>query len=1094
MLNLHDSEVVVMPDILLSSSAAKARILQSPDDRYAVALSSLVVAPIYPSNPPVRLFGRLCLLLRYGKRAGTDIKGLISFCALCALYGVYFTLFCLALWAAYQKKERAYKRLRCISVILFVDVTLHLSGQAVLFARARVVPGPADERDKSIVPMSVLQGLTTTVAGLLSDSLLAWRFYIIFDRPWARFVPAGLIIINTLLALSANFLPLTVYYNADLYESRLRRSSLVILATWGWFMVVMHTVLTISIIAQILYVPGIGYFISRPSSLPLMRVSRRPMKLSSGDTATQSKYNDILRAFTESFLVTWIGLLMYEIASFAPSGGITTNIDVGYVMGTILPVFFGLSQCLITARLGLTNISKQNHADTSCLVKRTTLNRNRVADSLRKEEHADWNDGKILEKVLEKYMSNASIWTCVLGIHAILVIWLTLPYVVNGCTNTENIHMGTWFLSVFVWWSTSHREGLKATDKFPGSSYSPFVPLPSSCHLLNVMERQRSERYETTSSGYSGDVGTTSLLVIIRRLWVLMRLCPPRFIDLTAHFIGQIAEFMPARNAWFVDDLLEWSTPIIILEGLTTAIAGLLIDSLLIWRAYAVWEKRKCIQHGFVFLTTINFCLALAATFIPLVIYQDAIHCANKIRYLSAMLMAIWGWIMLTMHVVLTWCIFIRILFPGSVYGGRNSARSRQKFMSILRAIVESSAITWIALFAYEMASFIPKGRITPELDIGFVMRRILPIFFGISQCVLTVRTGFARVFPPRHGTESRGESAHFAIAGERFELTTFGGTDLTQVVLQQDAVMQSVYDGVVRQASGIRPRSDLRSLKSTGPTFCAHCYTQHLHPLTMSTGIVRRRGSIDVVDAKVAVDLATAQSYKENVFLFVPNLIGYSRIILAGLALHFMSYHPKYCTIAYCISCLLDAADGHAARALGQASKFGAVLDMVTDRCTTSALLCYLSSAYPNYTMVFQILITIDFASHYMHMYSSLVTGSRSHKAVRSEVSWFMSVYYRPTVLFLACAGNELFYVALYLAKWVHTPLYQSLDVTPSFFTYFTWAEALAYICSPIWAYKNVINLIQLWKASKILVGVDLADRAKARQEQEQEPQEKKR
>ena len=44
-----------------------------------------------------------------------------------------------------------------------------------------------------------------------------------------------------------------------------------------------------------------------------------------------------------------------------------------------------------------------------------------------------------------------------------------------------------------------------------------------------------------------------------------------------------------------------------------------------------------------------------------------------------------------------------------------------------------------------------------------------------------------------------------------------------------------------------------------------------------MSNGIVRRRGSIDVVDAKVAVDLATKQSYKENVFLFVPNLIGES-------------------------------------------------------------------------------------------------------------------------------------------------------------------------------------------------------------------------
>jgi CDP-diacylglycerol--inositol 3-phosphatidyltransferase len=40
------------------------------------------------------------------------------------------------------------------------------------------------------------------------------------------------------------------------------------------------------------------------------------------------------------------------------------------------------------------------------------------------------------------------------------------------------------------------------------------------------------------------------------------------------------------------------------------------------------------------------------------------------------------------------------------------------------------------------------------------------------------------------------------------------------------------------------------------------------------------------------------------------------------------------YCTLLYGVSCLLDAVDGQAARALGQTSKFGAVLDMVTDRC----------------------------------------------------------------------------------------------------------------------------------------------------------------
>lgn len=63
----------------------------------------------------------------------------------------------------------------------------------------------------------------------------------------------------------------------------------------------------------------------------------------------------------------------------------------------------------------------------------------------------------------------------------------------------------------------------------------------------------------------------------------------------------------------------------------------------------------------------------------------------------------------------------------------------------------------------------------------------------------------------------------------------------------------------------------------------------------------------------------------------------GYTRVILAGLSLHYMSYHPKACTLLYGISCLLDAVDGHAARALNQTSKFGAVLDMVTDRCAVA-------------------------------------------------------------------------------------------------------------------------------------------------------------
>lgn len=85
---------------------------------------------------------------------------------------------------------------------------------------------------------------------------------------------------------------------------------------------------------------------------------------------------------------------------------------------------------------------------------------------------------------------------------------------------------------------------------------------------------------------------------------------------------------------------------------------------------------------------------------------------------------------------------------------------------------------------------------------------------------------------------------------------------------------------------------------------------------------------------------------------------------------------------------------------------------------------------------------------------------------------------------LFVICAGNELFYVALYLIKWVDTPLGQSYGFVPTLIAAFTWAELMAIVCLPVCALKNWINAVQLWKASKILVGVDLAERAKAREE----------
>lgn len=48
-------------------------------------------------------------------------------------------------------------------------------------------------------------------------------------------------------------------------------------------------------------------------------------------------------------------------------------------------------------------------------------------------------------------------------------------------------------------------------------------------------------------------------------------------------------------------------------------------------------------------------------------------------------------------------------------------------------------------------------------------------------------------------------------------------------------------------------------------------------------------------------------------------------------------------------MSALLDAFDGWAARKYNQSSRFGAMLDQLTDRCGTMALCMALCRFYPN-------------------------------------------------------------------------------------------------------------------------------------------------
>ncbi|KAI0809462.1 CDP-diacylglycerol-inositol 3-phosphatidyltransferase-like protein PIS [Xylaria sp. FL0064] len=270
--------------------------------------------------------------------------------------------------------------------------------------------------------------------------------------------------------------------------------------------------------------------------------------------------------------------------------------------------------------------------------------------------------------------------------------------------------------------------------------------------------------------------------------------------------------------------------------------------------------------------------------------------------------------------------------------------------------------------------------------------------------------------------------------------------------------------------------------------------------------------------DSNGQISLANADAGPaENIFLFWPNLIGYFRIVLAVASLYYMPLHPRTCSLLYSISCLLDALDGYAARYFHQSTRFGAVLDMVTDRCTTSCLLVFLSSAFPRWAIVFQGLISLDFASHYIHMYATLAMGgsAESHKNVDKSRSWLLNLYYtNKTVLFVTCALNELFFIALYLLSFsspllspqllqtvgeskaaaiqsgaqVNSSIISQLFTNPYSAAALemarankldsTWPWILAGVSAPVMIIKNVLNVVQLVKASKWLAEGDVEAR----------------
>ncbi|KAF4319821.1 hypothetical protein BBO99_00005838 [Phytophthora kernoviae] len=201
------------------------------------------------------------------------------------------------------------------------------------------------------------------------------------------------------------------------------------------------------------------------------------------------------------------------------------------------------------------------------------------------------------------------------------------------------------------------------------------------------------------------------------------------------------------------------------------------------------------------------------------------------------------------------------------------------------------------------------------------------------------------------------------------------------------------------------------------------------------------------------------------GVFFYVPNLIGYTRVLLSLYSLAVALTDYKTSVLCYALSFTCDYFDGFFARLCDQCSTFGAVLDMVTDRCSTAGLLVVLSHLYPQYMVVFMYLLILDFSSHWYHMYSS----RGHHKLVPAERNFLLRFYYGCYPFFgYCCVGAELFFILLYVLHFNPTLLIPFINVPVMKLCYF--------VCLPACIFKNIINVAQLCSAAHSVASEDVA------------------
>lgn len=185
------------------------------------------------------------------------------------------------------------------------------------------------------------------------------------------------------------------------------------------------------------------------------------------------------------------------------------------------------------------------------------------------------------------------------------------------------------------------------------------------------------------------------------------------------------------------------------------------------------------------------------------------------------------------------------------------------------------------------------------------------------------------------------------------------------------------------------------------------------------------------------------------RIFLLIPNLVCYLRLVLLSLFVLSISICPWLGLVFLTSSVLLDGLDGSLARKLNQTSRLGHIIDFTVDRVTLILSVYVILYYCPQYYLILCFIVLLDISSHFFHLNTSHFQGKANHKIIMPSMSKPLKWYYsNRIVLFFTCFFHDIFWEFI---------------LADHFYPNHVWIKTIIYISCPGFAFKTMIHIVQL-------------------------------